>query len=136
MRSGSAVDAVVEAVASMEESGAFNAGRGALPNLDGVIEPDAGIMDGESMRAGGVAAVRSVPHPVRLARIVMDKTENVLVVGAGAEKLSGVFGLSGEIQSDATRREEIEEKRKGYLEAPGHRWVRELRFRLAGDTGG
>ena len=130
--SGFAVDAVAEAVASLEESGVFNAGRGALPNLDDVIELDAGLMDGESLRAGGVAAVRSVPHPVRLARIVMEKTENVLVVGTGAEKLAGAFGLLGELHPDATRREEIEKKRRDYLESPARRWVRELRSSLTG----
>ena len=132
MRSGSAVDAVVEAVALMEGSGVFKAGRGALPNLDGVIELDAGLMDGESIRAGGVAAVRSVPHPVRLARIVMDKTENVLVAGLGAERLARLFGLSGKIHLDATRREEIEAKRRDYLESPDHHWVRELRSEMTG----
>jgi len=126
MEGGSAVDAVVEAVASMEASGVFNAGRGALPNLDGMIELDAGLMDGESLRAGGVAAVRSVPHPVRLARIVMDKTENVLLVGIGAERLAVAFGLSGELYPDAARQEEIERKRREYLESPDHRWVGDL----------
>jgi beta-aspartyl-peptidase (threonine type) len=132
MEAGSAVDAVVEAVASMEASGVFNAGRGAFPNLDNVIELDAGLMDGESLRAGGVAAVRSVPHPVRLARIVMERTENVLVVATGAEKLARAFGFSGEVHPDATRREEFEKKRREYLESPDHRWVCELGSRLAG----
>jgi beta-aspartyl-peptidase (threonine type) len=132
MEAGSAVDAVVEAVASMEASGVFNAGRGAFPNLDNVIELDAGLMDGESIRAGGVAAVRSVPHPVRLARIVMERTENVLVVATGAEKLARAFGFSGEVHPDATRREEFEKKRREYLESPDHRWVCELGSRLAG----
>jgi beta-aspartyl-peptidase (threonine type) len=132
LRGGSAVNAVVEAVASMEESGAFNAGRGAHPNLDDVIELDAGLMDGESLRAGGVAAVRSVPHPVRLARIVMERTENVLVVGIGAERLAAAFGLSGELPPDITHREEIERRRRDFLKSPDHRWVRELRSSLAG----
>ncbi|MGE5831890.1 MAG: isoaspartyl peptidase/L-asparaginase [Methanomicrobiales archaeon] len=125
MRDGTAVDAVVEAVATLEESGVFIAGRGALPNLDGDFELDAGLMDGETLRVGGVAAVRSVLHPIRLARVVMERTENILVVGHGAGRLAGAFGLSGEIRPDASRREEIERKRREYLESPDHRWVHE-----------
>jgi L-asparaginase / beta-aspartyl-peptidase len=112
METGSAVDAVVEAVASMESSGQFIAGRGAIPTLDGDIELDAGIMDGETLRAGGVVAVCSVPHPIRLARIVMEKTENILVAGPGAGMLAGTFGLTGETRPDPARRGEIEEKRR------------------------
>src|SRR5207249_11799988 len=55
---GSSLDAVAAAVATLEDAGVFNAGRGAAPNGDGEIELDAGIMDGATLRAGGVAAVR------------------------------------------------------------------------------
>jgi beta-aspartyl-peptidase (threonine type) len=126
MGSGSAVDAVVEAVASLEESGAFNAGRGAALNLGGEIELDAGIMDGDNLRAGGVAAVRSVPHPIRLARFVMERTENVLVVGTGAGQLAERFGFRGDLAPDALRSREFEEGKGEYLLSPGNRWVRDL----------
>jgi len=139
MGDGSAVDAVVEAVASLEDSRVFNAGRGALPNLDGVVELDAGLMDGESLRAGGVAAVRSVPHPVLLARIVMERTENILVVASGAGDLAESFGLSGDLPGNL-HRGELEGRRRAYLESPDHRWVRKLRSRRTrsreGDTVG
>jgi beta-aspartyl-peptidase (threonine type) len=126
MRSGSAIDAVVEAVASLEESGAFNAGRGAALNLAGGIELDAGVMDGGRMRAGGVAAVRSVPHPVRFARAVMERTENILVVGTGAEELARMFGLGGDLHPLDERRKEYESGRRSYLASPDHRWVVEI----------
>ncbi|HTY53391.1 MAG TPA: isoaspartyl peptidase/L-asparaginase [Methanomicrobiales archaeon] len=126
MAGGSAVDAVVEALASLEESGVFNAGKGAYPNLDGKIELDAGLMDGTTIRAGAVAAVRSVPHPIRLARVVMDRTENVLISGEGADRLARRFGLAGELLPGDRCLREFDSKRKEYLRAGDHRWVREL----------
>jgi beta-aspartyl-peptidase (threonine type) len=138
LRAGSAVDAVVEAVASLEESGSFNAGRGASLNLDGEMELDAGIMDGEGLRAGGVAAVRSVPHPIRLARFVMERTENVLVVGAGAGQLAERFGLAGEVHPTEARLREYERGKDSYLASPDHQWIRDLGPRFVspreGDT--
>ncbi|HXW99458.1 MAG TPA: isoaspartyl peptidase/L-asparaginase [Methanomicrobiales archaeon] len=136
MEGGSAVDAVVEALTSLEESGVFDAGKGAYPNLDGEIELDAGLMDGTTLRAGGVAAVRSVPHPIRLARVVMERTENVLIAGAGAERLARRFGLAGEIGPDARCREKFGAKRREYLEAVDHRWVRDFLDRTEGTGGG
>jgi beta-aspartyl-peptidase (threonine type) len=126
MRTGSAVDAVVEAVAYLEGTGAFDAGKGAVLNLEGKIELDAGVMDGEGIRAGGVAAVRSVPHPVRLARFVMERTENVLVVGTGADELARLSGLAGDLHPLEIRKKEYESGRRSYLDARDHRWVKEI----------
>jgi beta-aspartyl-peptidase (threonine type) len=123
MKGGSAVDAVAEAVSLLEESGVLNAGRGAVLNLAGGIELDAGIMDGGRMRAGGVAGVASVPGPVRLARAVMERTENVLVVGTGADELARLFGLAGDFQPTDERRREYETGRRSYLASPDHRWI-------------
>jgi L-asparaginase / beta-aspartyl-peptidase len=81
---GSAVDAVETAVYIMEEDPTFDAGRGSFVNMAGEIELDASIMDGATMRAGAVAAVRNILHPIKLARIIMDKSEHVLLVGDGA----------------------------------------------------
>ena len=69
---GPSLDAVAAAVATLEDSGVFNAGRGAAPNGDGEIELDAGIMDGATLRAGGVAAVRRIKNPIAAAREVME----------------------------------------------------------------
>ncbi len=90
---GSSLDAVETAVASMEEDQVFNAGTGARLNLTGNVEADAAIMDGSSLRGGGVALVRSVRNPVRLARLIMERTDHVLVAGSGAERLAWAHGL-------------------------------------------
>ena len=79
-----AVDAVVEAVASMEDDPAFNAGVGAVLSQSGTVELDAIVMDGSSMRSGAVAALRFNRNPVRVARMIIDTTEYSLLVGDGA----------------------------------------------------
>jgi beta-aspartyl-peptidase (threonine type) len=136
MKGGSAVDAVEEAISSLEESGVFNAGRGAVLNLRGEMELDAGIMDGETLRAGGVAAVRSVPHPIRLARIVMEKTEDVLVVGPGAQELARAHGLAGDLSPLDARRQEYRHGLTSYLASRDHGWVKEIQSGLHGPREG
>ena len=92
-RDGSAVDSVVEAVAVMEDAGAFNAGYGSSLNIDKRVEMEASIMDGRALQAGAVGLIEDVKNPVRLARIVMEKTDHVFVAGEGAEKLAEIFDL-------------------------------------------
>ena len=83
---GRALDAVEEAVMALEDDPALNAGYGAVLNLAGAVELDAGISDGLTGRAGGVGNV-AVRHPVSLARRVLEETPHVLVTGAGAAAL-------------------------------------------------
>lgn len=89
----SALDAVVEAVAFMEDAGVFNAGKGSALNIEGNVEMEASVMDGETLRAGAVGLLRDVKNPVRLARLVMEKSDHVFVVGDGAEKLARIFNV-------------------------------------------
>ncbi|MGL6044311.1 MAG: isoaspartyl peptidase/L-asparaginase family protein [Sandaracinobacteroides sp.] len=89
----SALDTVEWAVARLEASGLYVAGRGSAPNRDGVVEFDAAIMDGAGPRAGAVAAIQDVQSPIGAARAVMDKTPNVLLVGAGATAFAHEAGL-------------------------------------------
>jgi beta-aspartyl-peptidase (threonine type) len=104
----SAVDGVMEAVMVMEDDGAFNAGYGSSLNIEKKVEMEASIMDGKTLQAGATALLKDVKNPVRLARLVMDKTDHVFVVGQGAEKLADIFCLE--------RRNPITELRLKYYE--------------------
>jgi L-asparaginase / beta-aspartyl-peptidase len=90
---GSALDAVQAAVRSLEDCPLFNAGRGSVLTSEGLVEMDAAVMWGADLRAGAVAAITRVRHPVELARAVMERTPHVLLVGAGAERLAEDSGL-------------------------------------------
>lgn len=81
---GGALDAAVAAVVVLEDDPAFNAGTGSVLNRDGDVEMDASVMTGQDLAAGGVACLRRVRNPVRVARQVMEHTPHVLLAGAGA----------------------------------------------------
>ncbi len=93
-RGGTSLDAVTVAVRSLEDNPLFNAGRGASLTREGVAELDAALMEGHTLRAGAVAAVRHVKNPIELARRVMDKSRHVLLVAAGAEEFALEEGLT------------------------------------------
>jgi L-asparaginase / beta-aspartyl-peptidase len=92
-RGGSSLDAVTEAVRLLEDDPQFNAGRGAVLTHEGEAELDASIMDGAGPRAGAVAGIRHVKNPIGLARLVMDKSPHVMLIGEGAEKFARERGL-------------------------------------------
>ena len=77
----------------MEDSPLFNAGKGASYTTDGTVELDASIMDGRTMKAGGVAVARRIKNPISLARIVLEKTPHVLVAGEGVSALAQEMGV-------------------------------------------
>ncbi len=93
IRRGSAVDAVVESVKTMEDCEVTNAGKGSVLNLMGEIEMDAGVMDGKLFKAAGVALIKKIKNPILLAKIVLEKTDHVLLAGDFAEKLGLKNGL-------------------------------------------
>jgi L-asparaginase / beta-aspartyl-peptidase len=92
-RGGSSLDAVVAAINVMEDSPLFNAGRGAVFTADGRNELDASIMYGPTRAAGAVAGVTRVKNPINLARLVMDRSPHVMMVGAGAETFGEPLGI-------------------------------------------
>jgi beta-aspartyl-peptidase (threonine type) len=92
-KGGSAVDAVEEAIVVMEDDDTFDAGHGSFLTRDGHVQMDALIMDGKTMRAGGVGCVERVRNAIRLARFVMDKSEHVYFVADGAERFAEEHGM-------------------------------------------
>lgn len=90
----SSLDAVVAAVAVLEDAPDFNAGRGAVLTSAGSAELDASVMEGSTLRAGGVACVSRIRNPVRAARAVMERSAHVLLAGAGAERFARRHGLA------------------------------------------
>jgi beta-aspartyl-peptidase (threonine type) len=91
---GTSLDAVEKTLRVLEDSGAFDAGRGAYYTRDGIPELDSAIMDGRTLSAGAVAAVRHIANPISLARLVMEKTPHVLLVGDGAEQFAKSQGIN------------------------------------------
>jgi L-asparaginase / beta-aspartyl-peptidase len=81
----SSLDVVETIVRGFEDSGRFNAGRGAIANADGMVETDASIMDGRTLNAGAVASMLHIKNPVHAARLVMDAGRHVLLVGDRGE---------------------------------------------------
>lgn len=82
---GTALDAVQAAIKILEDSPRFNAGKGAVFNAVGGHELDASIMEGHTRRAGAVAGVTTIRHPIQLASAVMEHTKHVMLAGQGAE---------------------------------------------------
>lgn len=87
-KNGSSLDAVEAAVVALENFPLFNAGRGAVFTHEGKNELDASIMDGKKLRAGAVAFVKNVKNPIKLARLVMEKTEHIMLGGEGANEFA------------------------------------------------
>ncbi len=90
----SALDTVVSLVKLLEASGLYVAGKGSGPNSEGDVELDASVMEGAGQKAGAVAAIRNVLHPVEAARQVMDAGRHVMLAGAGAGSFARAKGLA------------------------------------------
>jgi L-asparaginase / beta-aspartyl-peptidase len=92
-RGGSALDAVEAAIVVLEDDPAFDAGIGSHLNLDGRVQLDAIVMDGATLKAGAVAAVERIRNPIRLAREILESSEHMMLVGAGAEQFAREQGM-------------------------------------------
>jgi N4-(beta-N-acetylglucosaminyl)-L-asparaginase len=94
---GDPLDAVIAGVNIVEDDpDDMSVGYGGLPNEDGVVELDASVMYGPTHSAGAVAALRNIKNPSKVARLVMDRTDHVLLVGKGALKFARAHGFKEE----------------------------------------
>ncbi len=123
-RGGAGLDAVQASIVTLEDSPHFNAGRGSVLTAQGEVEMDASIMDGASGKAGAVAGVRGIKNPIRAARLVMEKTPHVLLIGGGAEEFAREQKLDFEpmeyfiTQEQKERLERVQKKARGQALAP------------------
>jgi beta-aspartyl-peptidase (threonine type) len=92
-RDGTAIQAVEAAVMMMEDNEVFNAGLGSTLCLTKHIEMEASIMDGKTLSAGASALLNEIKNPIQLARIIMENTDHIFVVGKGAHRLAEAFNL-------------------------------------------
>ena len=92
-KNGSALDAIEAAITVMEDDDTFDAGRGSFLTRDGRVQLDALMMDGSTLRAGGVACVERLRNPIQAARLVLDKSPHVYFVGTGAERFATQHGM-------------------------------------------
>ena len=111
-RGGSGLDAVEAAVAVMEDDEAFDAGRGSFLNRDGRVQLDALMMDGATLRAGGVGCVERIRNPIHLARIELEESPHVYLVGTGAERFAEEHGVGLIANEELVIEREVERLRR------------------------
>ena len=104
---GSALEAVEAAVVALEDDPVFDAGYGSHLNADGMVECDAIVMDGGTLRAGAAAGLKRVRNPIRLARRIWEACPHMMLVAEGAERFAERSGLAlcdpAELVSEAER---------------------------------
>lgn len=92
-RGGTSMDAVEAAIVVLEDDPVFDAGLGSHLNRDGRVQLDAIVMDGQTLKAGAVAAVERIRNPIRLARKVLEASDHMMLAGPGAEQFALEKGM-------------------------------------------
>ncbi len=107
----------------MEDDETFDAGRGSFLNMDGRVQLDACMMDGATLRAGGVGCVEHIRNPIRAAKKILTDSPHVYFVGTGAERFAQEHGLELCANDDLIIEREVERlreaKKQGYLADAG-----------------
>nr|WP_136249515.1 isoaspartyl peptidase/L-asparaginase [Ningiella ruwaisensis] len=112
-------EAIIAAITYLEDSPLFNAGVGAVYTFDGTHELDASIMRGNDLQAGAISSVKTVKNPIKLARLVMDKSVHVMLSGEGAESFAKEQGLemvSNEVFNTERRAKALERAKARIME--------------------
>ena len=104
---GTSVDAIEAMIRLMEGSGLFNAGTGSRLQLDGIKRMDAALMEGANLKAGAVASIEGIRHPISAARLVMEETGHVLLVGHHATRFARFFKVEQDGSVSPSRRPRI-----------------------------
>jgi L-asparaginase / beta-aspartyl-peptidase len=117
------MDAAEAAIVALEEDPALDAGIGSHLNRDGRVQLDAILMDGVTLKAGSVAAVERIRNPIRLARLVLEKSEHMMLAGPGAEQFARENGFplcdSEELITESARLawQKLREQKRGVEDA-------------------
>ena len=120
-RGGTALDAVQAAIVAMEDDETFDAGRGSFLTRDGRVQLDALMMDGATLRAGGVGCVERIRNPILAARLVLEKSPHVYFVAEGAERFAEEHGMKLCRNEDLVIEREIQRLKQAQAkEAAGH----------------
>lgn len=122
LESGNALDAVVAAVCSLEDNPLFNAGTGSVLNIEGEVETDAMVMFRGAM--GAVAALQHMKNPIKVARLVMERTDHAFLVGEGAYQFArNYFDDFDPVVEE--RKQKFEELKRKFLQGDT-RWKRNV----------
>ncbi|MFZ2412940.1 MAG: isoaspartyl peptidase/L-asparaginase family protein [Candidatus Cryosericum sp.] len=119
---GSSLDAVETAIRVLEDNPLFNSGTGSVLTFDGEVEMDAAVAYGPSLGFGAVAGIKNIQHPISLARMVMEKTDHVLLQGAGAQEFARMMGVASHNPVTEERRIQWREYREKFLRGDAGDW--------------
>ena len=116
-RGATAMDAVEAAIAAMEDDETFDAGRGSFLTRNATVQLDALMMDGATLRAGGVGCVERIRNPIQAARLVLEKSPHVYFVAEGAEKFAEEQGMKLCGNQELIIRREVDRLKQAQIKA-------------------
>lgn len=120
--SGSSLDAVEAAIKVLEDNPLFNSGTGSVLTFDGEVEMDAAVAYGPALGFGAIAGIKNIQHPISLARMVMEKTDHVLLQGSGSQEFARMMGIAPHNPVTEERRNQWRKYREKFLRGDAGDW--------------